>query len=78
MAQSLRQSGPGNASARSNSSLATDLSMVGLTGADQRWMVAHVNQRFLNNFNIPAPLRLRCIFWGIKVAQGPLACRGMW
>ena len=46
MAQSLRQSGPGNASARSNSSLATDLSMVGLTGADQRWMVAHVNQRF--------------------------------
>lgn len=45
MAQSLRQSGPGNASARSNSSLATDLSMVG-------WMVAHVNQRFFNDFNI--------------------------
>ena len=33
---------------------------------------------FFNDFNIPAPLRLRCIFWDIKVAQGPLACRGMW
>ena len=48
MAQSLRQSGPGNASARSNSSLATDLSMVGLTGADRPSMVAHAENTSCN------------------------------